>query len=343
MEEAMSVAAGGETPVVISYFNISDGLDYERELLARWDVAGRVLLREVVADHQDDDSFVRATDGSDGVVVEYFRITGTVMDRLPRLKVVGLQSIGTDMVDIPEATSHGIAVTNAPGFCQEEVATTAVGMIIDLARKISYYDREVRQGAWEPLAGAMPHRLKGQSVGLVFFGGIPQHMMPALLALGLQVLVYAPTKTAEFIESFGARKVDTLDELLERSDFVSLHTPLIETTRHLISARELALMKPTAYLINTARGGIVDEAALVQALKDKTIAGAAVDVIEDEITEQTELRGLENVVINPHAAFLSGESFYQAREMALRGMVDLLVGGKVPRYLVNKDWSGIQG
>jgi D-3-phosphoglycerate dehydrogenase len=331
-------------PMRISYFNISGGLDYERHLLEEWHMDKLVELRSVDCDSPDEEAFVAANRDADGVVVEYFTLTENILARLPRLKVVGLQSIGTDMVDKSAATAHGIAVSNAPGFCQQEVATTAIAMMLDLNRKISFYDRDVRKGRWEPLDGQMPHRLSGQTVGLVFFGGIPQTMMPVLRALGLRVLVFAPTKTAEFIAGFGGEKVDTLDELLQLSDIVSLHTPLIEETYHLIAEREFNMMKSTAVIINTARGSIIDEDALLTALRSETIAGAGIDVIEDEDSERSELKTLENVVINPHAAFLSTESFYQAREMALRGMVDLLVNHKPPRYLVNTSWSGtLQG
>lgn len=324
----------------ITYYNATDSLDYERRLLDEWGMADRVRLRAVRSDHpeqMDDEDFVRSVRGSQGVVVEYFTITDALMDRLPSLRVVGLQSIGTDMVDKPAATRHDIAVTNSPGFCQKEVAVTAVGMIIDVIRRITSYDRSVRRGSWDPMEGPTPRRIQGMTVGLVFFGGIPRLMAPILRAMDVRVIAYAPTKSAEYLASFGVEKAGSLDDLLRVSDVVSLHAPLMPETRHLISARELSLMKSTAFLVNTARGAIVDEKALVGALKNGTIAGAAVDVIEDEITEHTELRNLENVVINPHAAFLSEESYYQAKRMALRGMVDLLVDGRRPRYLVNSD------
>lgn len=327
---------------VIAYFNIPGDVDFENDLLAKWGISDRVTLRSIATQRQDADTFVDAVKDADGAVVEYFRVTDTVMAKLPHLQVIGLQSIGTDMVDVRAATRHGIVVTNAPGFCQQEVATTAVGMLLDLARKITFYDRDVRGGAWRPFDGPIPHRLEGKTVGLVFFGGIPQRMVPALAALELRVIAYAPTKTAQYLSRFGVERVETLDELLCRSDFVSLHTPLVESTRHLISRRALELMKPGAFLINTARGGVIDEAALVSALREGTIAGAAVDVIEDEMGAQSELKELDNVIINPHAAFLSEESFYQAREMVLHGMVDALVGHIPSRYAVNTELSGIK-
>lgn len=324
------------TPKVV-YFNIEDTLEYENSLLEEWGVAGQIELIEKKTGTNDPDAFIEAVDGADGVVIEYFEYTAEIMDSTPDMKIVALQSIGTNAVDKPAATAHGIAVTNSPGFCVEEVATTAVGMVIDLARKITFYDRSVRAGHWDPILGPIPHRISGKTIGLVFFGGIPQAMVPALTALGLRVVAWAPTKSVEFLAQYGVEKAETLEELLAQSDFVSLHTPLLPETTHLIGEKELAVMKPDAFLINTARGSVVDEPALVAALTEGVIAGAAIDVIEDEDTEQTELRTLENVVINPHAAFLSEESFYEAREISLRNLVDRLVEKKRPRNLVNKD------
>ncbi|MFU0805036.1 MAG: C-terminal binding protein [Pseudoclavibacter caeni] len=325
-----------ERPKVV-YFNIEGGLDYEHELLEDWGVADDIELVDAHRPDNSDASFLDAAGGADGVVVEYYRVTRDVMLRMPSLKIVSVQSIGVNNIDIPGATDLGVAVSNTPGFCVDEVALHTVGFIIDLARNITRLDRSVRAGKWDPMDAPMPHRIAGKKVGLVFFGGIPQRMMPMLQALGLEALVYAPTKTAEYVAERGARKVDTLEELLRESDFVSLHTPLSPETTGLIGREQLALMKPTAFLINTARGGVVVERDLVAALRDGTIAGAGIDVIEDEDTEQTELRELENVVITPHSAFLSEESFLAARRMALECLVDRLVRGTAPRYHVNPD------
>ncbi|WP_062205274.1 C-terminal binding protein [Demequina salsinemoris] len=321
----------------VVYFNITDTLDHERSLLEKWGVADQVELVEATAPNEDD-AFVAAVEGADGAVVEYFEVTAEVMDRLPGLKAVGVQAIGTSNIDVASATAHGVTVVNAPGFCVEEVALHTVGMIIDLVRNISLLDRTVRDGKWDPMLGPMPHRISGKTIGLAFFGGIPQGMVPMLKAMGLEVLAWAPTKSVEFLADFGVGKAETLDELLERSDIVSLHTPLLPETHHLISERELALMKPTAYLINTARGKVVDEPALVAALREGRIAGAGIDVIEDEDgDESTELSTFDNVVITPHAAFLSEDSFLAAREISLRGLVERLVHGERPANLVNRD------
>ncbi|MDR3210076.1 MAG: C-terminal binding protein [Oscillospiraceae bacterium] len=319
----------------VVYYNIDGGLDYERALLAKWGVADLELaeLRETCGDVPNTASIADA----DGLVVEYQKVTQEVMDALPRLKIVALQSIGYNNVDPAAATAHGICLTNVPGFCAEEVALHCVGLAIDLVRKITFLDRAVRAGAWNPLLGYKTYRVTGATFGLVYFGAIPKTMVPMLQGLGLKILVYAPTKTAEYLAEFGCEKAETLDELLERADFVSLHTPLSPQTFHLIGAAQLKRMKPSAFLINTARGSVVDESALVDALRDGTIKGAGIDVIEDETNERSELFTLENTVITPHAAFMSEDSFYDAREKALAQLVLRLSKGERPEFLVNKD------
>lgn len=321
----------------VAYRGIGDDLDDERTLLDAWGAADRLELVNVDDPVQNDDTLAQLLAPFDAVVTEGVTLSSALLQALPRLRVVALQSIGTNTVDVAAAGELGIEVSNAPGYCTQEVAAHAVGMLLDLARRITFYDRAVQAGEWEPLpTGApLPTRLAGRTVGLVFFGGIPQQMVGPLVALGLRVLVYAPTRSADDLSPWPVEKAASLEELLRRSDFVSLHSPLVDATRGLIGARELGLMKPSAVLINTARGGVVDEAALVDALIAGRIAAAAVDVIADETTAATRLRGLANVIITPHVAYLSQESFRQAREMALRSVVDVLVDGRPSRYRVN--------
>ncbi|KAB1660819.1 C-terminal binding protein [Pseudoclavibacter sp. CFCC 13796] len=321
----------------VVYFNIPDDLAYERQLLAEWGIADQIDLIEVKTEDNRPETFLEAAQDADGVIVEYFELTGDVMRQMPNLKIASVQAIGSNNIDSATASELGVAVSNTPGFCVDEVAVHTVGLIIDLSRNISRLDRSVRAGKWDPMDAPMPHRLAGKTVGLVFFGGIPQRMVPMLRALELDVVVFAPTKSAEMLAEFGVRKAESLEELLRESDYVSLHTPLLPETRGLIGTEELGMMKPTAFLINTARGAVVDEKALVSALEAGGLAGAGIDVIEDEDTEQTELRRFENVVITPHAAFLSEESFLQARRQSLQCQIDRLVHGVAPRHLVNRD------
>lgn len=317
------------------YYNIDDNLDYENNLLKSWGIQDLELVE--IKDKTGATPFTEQIKEADGLVVEYEKITREVMEQLPKLKIVSLQSIGYNNVDAVAATEHGICLTNSPGFCAEEVAVHTIGFLIDLVRKISFYDRAVREGKWDPLIGYKTYRITGMTFGMVFFGTIPKTMIPMLKALGLNILVYAPTKTKEYLAEFGVEKAETLDELLEKSDFVSLHTPLLPETTHLISEPQLKRMKESAFLINTARGAVVDEPALVKALKEGWIKGAAVDVIEDEVNETSELFGLENVVITPHAAFVSEDSFYDARERALKQLVMRFCKKETPEFLVNKN------
>ncbi len=322
----------------VVYYNIDDTLDFENSLLKKWGVTDVELLE--VKDKERKKTFVEYVNetGAEGLVVEYDKVTRETLEKTPGLKIVSLQSIGYNNVDVKAATEHGVCVTNIPGFCADEVAEHAVGMLLDLVRKITFFDRSVRAGKWDPLVGYKTYRLPGKTFGMVFFGEIPKKMVPVLKALGLKVIVYAPTKTKEFLAEHGCEKVETLDELLETSDFVSLHCPLIpDVTYHLIGEAQLKKMKKSAFLINTARGSVVDEGALVKALKDGTIKGAGIDVIEDEANEKSDLFGLENVVITPHAAFISEDSFYDGRERALRQLVIRLSEKKRPTSLVNKD------
>lgn len=322
----------------VLYFNIDDTLDYEKELLQKWGITDIELIEIKDKEYKKTFGEYVRDGGAEGLVVEYDKVTKEVMDMCPDLKIVSLQSIGYNNVDISEATNHHICVTNIPGFCADEVALHSVGFAIDLARKITYFDRTVQSGKWDPLLGYKTYRMQEKVFGMVFFGEIPKRMVPMLKAMGLTILVYAPTKTAEYLKEFGCEKAETLDELLEKSDFVSMHCPLIEgVTYHMMGEEQFKKMKDTAFFINTARGSVVDEKALVKALQEGWIQAAAVDVIEDEMTESSELFGLENCILTPHAAFMSEDSFYEGRRRSLEHLVQRLSKNERPTNLVNSD------
>lgn len=322
----------------VVYWNVDDTLDFENELLKKWGVDDIELVEIKNEQTRDNpEAFVEAMKGVDGVVVEFFQITSDVLKKTKDLKQVSLQAIGVSNVDIPAATEEGISVTNSPGFCTQEVALHTVGMMIDCVRKLTFLDRKVREGKWDPLQGGKTFRMSGKTVGLVFFGSIPKYMIPILKAMEMNIICFAPTKTKEYLADYGVAKCETLDELLKQSDFVSMHTPLIPgVTHHMMGEAQFKMMKDSAYFINTARGGVVDEPTLVQALKEGWIKGAAVDVIEDEANEKSDLFELENCVITPHAAFVSEDSFAEARIIALKQMVERLHDKKIPTNLVNK-------
>ena len=323
----------------VVYYNVDDTVDFENQLLAEWGVKDIELIEFKNGDDRDNpEKFLEAVKDADGVVVEFFQITSDVLSKMEKTKVISLQAIGYSNVDISAATANGICVTNSPGFCTQEVALHTIGMMIDCVRKITYLDRSVRNGSWDPLLGGKTFRMSGKKVGLVFFGSIPKYMVPILKAMEMDILCYAPTKTTEYLAEYGVKKVDTLEQLLKESDFISMHTPLIPgITQHMMDEAQFRMMKESAYFINTARGSVVNEPALVKALKEGWIKGAAVDVIEDEANEVSDLFAIDNCVITPHAAFVSEDSFADARIISLRQLVERLHDNKVPTNLVNKD------
>lgn len=315
----------------VLYYNIDGNLSYEKELLEKWGVHDLNLCEIKDPDRERGLAASIRNTKAEGLVVAYDHVTKEIMESCPTLMLISLQSIGCDAIDIDAAKQYGIAVTNVPGYCMEEVATHTIGMILDLARSITFLDRTVRAGKWDPMLSYPMHRLSGQSLGLVFFGEIPKRVAPIAKALGMRVLVYAPTKSADELWRYGCEKAETLDQLLLESDFVSLHCPLIEgLTYHLLGEREFSLMKKDACLINTARGSVVDEKALYDALVHKKIRAAAVDVIEDEINDQSILFGLDNCIMTPHSAFLSEDSYYEAKRRCLEHLVEGLSANKPP-------------
>ncbi len=321
----------------VVYLNLSGGLAYERELLREWGIWDLELIE--VQDREGVRPLWELLEGAQGAVIGYDQITAEVAEHLDGVKILALQSIGYNNIDIQAAAKAGICVTNAPGFCAEEVAVHTVGMAIDLVRKITFLDRSVQRGEWEAIQGYPARRIQGMTFGMVFFGAIPQLMAPILRALGMKLLVYAPTKTAEFLEKFGAQKAETLEELLEGADIVSMHTPLCPQTWHMMGWEQFQRMKRDAFFINTARGAVVDEAALVRALKEGQICAAAVDVIEEgERHAKSEIFGLENAVVTPHAAFFSEESYRAAKRIALEQIVCLLCRQTLPENLVNREF-----
>ena len=188
---------------------------------------------------------------------------------------------------------------------------------------------------WDDMAGYDAPRPQGQTAGLVFFGSIAQALTPMLGSIGMEVVAYAPTKSPAFLASHGVTKAESLEELLEKSDVVSLHCPLVDVTRDIICARTLRLMKPTAFFVNTSRGGCVVEEDLAQALTDGTIRAAAVDVKRDETNAKSPLVGLDNCIVTPHCAYHSSDSYTEMRTRALKNALEALDGLK-PGDAVNE-------
>lgn len=275
-------------------------------------------------------------EGVEGILGEFMPARGKTVEELAEadVRLMASLSIGVNHMDVQALADHGIVVTNCPGYCAQDVALHAVALMLDLERQISFHNRRVIDGEWLPKGGYQMHRTQGQTCGLVFFGRIARQVVPIVQALGMHVLVWAPTKTSEELAAAGCEKAESLDELLVRSDVVSLHCPLIPETKGLFGAYELALMKPTAFLINTARGAVVDEDALADALEQGVIQGAGIDVFADESHPNQRLIHAPNCIVTPHCAYVSEESDEELVRMGMDAATDLLVRGMEPYNIV---------
>lgn len=279
----------------------------------------------------------------EGFIGEFGPVTGATVSAMAEagIRIAASMSIGLNHMDVAGLTAAGVTVTNCPGYCTHDVAQHAIALMLDLMRKVTFANRHVAAGEWNPLGGYEAHRTQGRTLGLVFFGNIAQAMAPIAQALGMKVVVWAPTKTAEALAAAGCTKAETLDELLAVSDVVSLHCPLIPETEGLIGAHELEVMKPTAFLINTARGPVVNENALLAALDENVatngergICAAGLDVLANENEPNRALIDHARCIVTPHAAYCTAEANDTLRRMTLEAVVDKLVFDREPAHVV---------
>jgi D-3-phosphoglycerate dehydrogenase len=252
------------------------------------------------------------------------------------LKAVVCYSTGVDFVDVRAATEKCVYVTNVPDFATEAVAEFTIGLVFAIVRKINRSERAVRKGEWETRGGFQGMELKGKTLGIIGFGQIGKAVGKKAKALGMRVIFHGPSVKQEIADKMRVQKVD-LDFLLANSDIVSIHCPLREENKGLIDSNRIRLMKQSGYLINTARGPVVDEKALYEALKRGLIAGAALDVLEKEPPDPSNpLLGLNNVVITPHIGWNTPEAEQRVREGVRREVVRILKG-RPPINLVNRE------
>ena len=276
-----------------------------------------------------------AVRGADAVLAGGIRVDAEVIGAMDRAQVVCGFGHGFEGVDVAAATAAGILVTNAAHICHLEVANHAAAMILALNRKIVHYDRAMRGGVWDRPAGRPITPLDGETAGLVGLGAIGQALARRLQPFGLRLAAFDPYAEEHVPRELGLRMVSDLRALLAESDWVSVQVPLNRTTRHLIGERELRAMRPTAYLVNCCRGGVIDEAALTRALREGWIAGAGLDVFEHEPTDPANpLLRMPNVISSPHAAGESTESAALAARVASRQAATVL-RGEWPQRVVN--------
>jgi len=270
-----------------------------------------------------------------GLLVVGARVNQEVLSHAPNLKVVANCGVGYDNIDVMACTQRGIVVTNTPGVLTDTTADLAFALLMAVARRVAEGDRLVRDGRWQRsewglLWGADIHH---QTLGLYGFGRIGQAMARRGRGFLMRIIYHDALRASDVIErELGAEYVDR-DTLLREADFLSLHVPLTPETHHLIGARELSLMKPTAFLINTARGKVVDEEALVAALKSRAIAGAGLDVFEQEPHLHPELPKLENVVLLPHVGSATAATRLKMALLAAENLLAALEGRRPPNIV----------
>lgn len=305
-------------------------LDPERSVLHE---AGIGLRREQCLTASD--VIARCT-GAQVLINQYAPITADVLDALPEVRLVVRYGVGVETVDVDAATRRGVWVANVPDYGAAEVADHTMALALALLRGVTGYDRSVRSGDWDYQVGAPLHRLTTRTFGIVGCGMIGQTVAARAAAFGMRV-IGVETAPGRSLEGTAITRVD-LDELVATSDIVSLHATLLRGSSPLIDAHVLSMMKPSAMLVNTARGGLIDTAALVAALDAGRIAGAALDVLETEPVDPAMREALARhprVVLSPHAAWYSEESFVQLKSEVAREAVRVLTGQQ-PRCPVNR-------
>lgn len=290
----------------------------------------------IVAEEESEATFVKYAPKVDAILTTWAKVSTPVIEAATRCQVIGRYGIGLDNIDVETATQLGIAITNVPTYCLEEVSDHAMALLLGLARKIPRLDQVVKNRGWDRNIGPQVFRLRGQRLGLIGFGKIAQLIVPKAKGFSLEIVVYTPRLTDEVAAQHGVQRVD-LDQLITTSDFISLNCPLTPETHHLINADRLQAMKPTAYLINTARGDIIDNDALYTALTEGWIAGAGLDVLPDEPpSPDFNLLGLDDAIITPHSAFWSEESIYDLQVTAAQEVTRVL-SGEMPHSLMNPE------
>ena len=273
---------------------------------------------------------LRETEFADAVMVHFDQIDKDVISNLKNCRIIARSAVGYDNIDLDAASAAKIPVTNVPDYCVEEVSNHTLMMILNSAKKFNQLEANVKKGLWGDFAIAKPiHAVRGQTLGLLGCGRIARCLAVKAQVFGIKVIAYDPYIKPEAVKDFGVTLVSR-EELLAQSDFISMHLLLNEDTRKSINADFFKKMKNSAIFVNTARGGLVDEDALIEALRTGEIAGAALDVLTEEgIDKDAPLQKFDNVIITPHAAWYSEQAFYTLLTSAAQEIVRALHGEPV--------------
>tara|TARA_R110000751_G_scaffold292070_1_gene399298 strand:+ start:2111 stop:3094 length:984 start_codon:yes stop_codon:yes gene_type:complete len=292
-------------------------------------------IRVVNASAPDPVSLGSALGTADALIVRSAEVNRTMLGQARRLKLIGVHGVGVDAIDIAAATEHGVIVANTPGSNAQAVAEQAIALMFAVAKRVPLADRTVRQGDFFAFKYSVPLiELEGSTFGVVGFGNIGQRAARMAKGLGMRVVTYSPNAPDSVLAEIGVERARSLEALLGEADIVSIHVGLNERTHNLIGRQELALMKPTALLINTGRGGTVDEIALAEVLAEERLAGAGLDVFAVEpMPYDHPLLALDNVVVSPHNGGSTAASMSRTARAVARHVVEVSRGQKPTQVL----------
>jgi D-3-phosphoglycerate dehydrogenase len=303
-------------------------LDVEREIL------GPIGAELITAETGEEDELVGLAGDADAILTCWKRVTPAVLDAAPRCRAVGRYGVGLDNIAVDHATELGIVVANVPDFCVDEVSEHALALTLALVRKVVDFARQTRDGAWDNTAAGELHRLRGQTMGLLGCGRIGGATAAKARAFGMRVV--ALTESRRPLPD-GVERAESLDDLLDRADVLSIHVPHTPSTDRMIGEAQLRRMKPTALLVNTSRGAVVDQDALTRALREGWIGGAGLDVLSAEPPDPADpLLGLPTALVTPHASFYSVESTADLQRRGAENVRQVL-RGEVPGNIVNRE------
>jgi D-3-phosphoglycerate dehydrogenase len=290
----------------------------------------------IFAQIKGEEELIQVCKDADGLLIQYALLSREVLKQLPKCKVIARYGVGVDSIDLRAATDLGIIVANVPDYCVDEVADQALSMILALIRKTVFFDQKVKSNEWDFRQGRPIHRIKGKTLGLIGSGRIGLEVGKRISAFGVRVMAFDP-----YLQKAPAEiQLTDLDTVLKESDVISIHCPLNESTRHLLGEKEFQKMEKKPLIINTSRGPIIDERALIQALRKGQVSGAGLDVLEKEPPDpQNPLLKMENVTLAPHISFYSEESISELKQRTAENVSSVLLG-KWPRSVVNQQVKG---
>ena len=309
-------------PVIAVTDSVFPSLDPAKVALARLNPTFRM------SKSSNADDILAVAKDADAILVTYAKLTRDILLQLTKCKAIGRFGLGVDNIDLPTAKEKGIAVNYVPDYCIREVSDHAMALLLTLIRKIPLANRLVQAGRWEMPAVVPIRRLEGTVLGLIGFGHIPRLVVPKAQAFGMKVIAYDPFVKPEQFKALNVEGID-FDTLLKSSDYISVHAPLLPATRGMLNADAFAKMKKGVYIVNTARGPLIDEPALVAALNAGQVGGAALDVVAVEpLAKDSPLLGRDNVVITPHTGFYSVEALEELQTKCAADVARVLSGEK---------------